>query len=173
MSLKKLSKKYTSEELADAFVFRSTLSTEEEILASEQLKLARLKNREKLTDNQRLYASVLQLRFMIEDYLKSDQFDRELSFGNILRKYIALNYKINKQFAADIQLDETELSQLLNNKRMPSEKTIIRLEIHSNNVISAVSWYKLVEKQHEHMLSTDQQLRIQQASFVKNKLQLI
>lgn len=173
MSIKKLTKKYTSEELADAFIFRSTLSPEEEVIAAEQLKLARLKSRENLTDNQRLYANVLQLRFMIEDYLKSNQFNQELSFGNILRKYIALNYKINKKFASDIQLDETELSQLLNNKRMPSEKTIVRLEIHSNNLIPAVSWYKLVEKQHEHLLSTDQQLREQQAVFVKNKLSLL
>lgn len=67
MSFKNLCKKYTPEELADAFVFRSTLSPEEEILASEQLKLARFKLRENTTNDQYLYAIALQERFRIED----------------------------------------------------------------------------------------------------------
>lgn len=67
MCFQKLIKKHTSEELADAFVFRSTLSTEEEMLASEELKLARLKLREKITNDQYLYAIALQERFRIED----------------------------------------------------------------------------------------------------------
>lgn len=67
MCFQKLIKKYTPEELADAFIFRLILSNEEEIVASEQLKLARLKLRETITDDQYLYAVALQKRFILED----------------------------------------------------------------------------------------------------------
>lgn len=67
MSIKKLFKKHSSEELTDAFVFRSTLSPEEEIVASEQLKLARFKLRENITNDQYLHAIALQERFRLED----------------------------------------------------------------------------------------------------------
>jgi transcriptional regulator with XRE-family HTH domain len=170
MKNKELEKKYTGAELAESFVFRTNLTTRQREAARKELAEARQKNKARLTDKQALYAKVLQLRFQIEDYSNSEVYDEQMSFSYFLRQYIKLNYKVNKQFAEDMNLDETELSQLLNKHRAPSEKIIIRLEIHSNNTIPALSWYKLLEKEKEHTLQTDLLIRSQETKFVKRRL---
>lgn len=171
MKTNKLNEKYTLEELADAVVFKNILSENELKEAALQLEQAREKNRKKSTEKQTLYAKVLQLRFIMEDYAKSEVYDHNVSFSSFLKQYIRLNYKVNKRFAKDINLKETELSLLLNKHRLPNEKTIIRLEIHSNNVIPALSWYRIVEKEREYELQANIEFKQKQKKFVKNKLQ--
>ncbi|MFV7234570.1 hypothetical protein [Flavobacterium sp. ZB4R12] len=170
MKTDKLNKKYTPEEQAEAFVFRTKLTDKQIQEAANELQLARKKAKEQLNENQILYARVKQLRFLMEDYAKSNSYNQDFSFAYFLRKYIRLNYKINKNFAKDIQLPETELSSILNKGRTPSKKTIVRLELHSNNTIPAISWYKLLEKQKEHELQTDKEIREKESKHVKNRL---
>lgn len=170
MRREKLNKIYSKEEQVDAFVFRTKLSDKQIQEAANELQLARKKVKEQLNENQILYAKVQQLRFSIEDYAKSNSYNNDFSFAYFLRKYIKLNYKINKNFAKDIELPETELSSILNKGRTPSKKTIVRLELHSNNTISAVSWYKLLEKQKEYELQTDKESRLKESKHVKNRL---
>jgi hypothetical protein len=162
---------YNLNELADAVVFKNTLSVEEVKNASSQLAEARKKNREIFTENQKLYAKVLQLRFLMEDYAKSEVYIDDLSFASFLKKYIRLNYKINKNFANDINLKEAELSLILNRHRLPNEKIIVRLELHSNNTIPAISWYRVLEKEKEHELQANIEFKQKQNKFVKNRLQ--
>jgi hypothetical protein len=83
-----------------------------------------------------------------------------------------LKYKVNKDFAEDIQLDETELSSILNKRRTPSDKTFIRLELHSNSVISAISWFKLLEKEKEYQFYTDKKIRKEEEKNVRNRFVL-
>lgn len=170
MKTNKLNKKYTAGELADSFVFRSTLSDKQKTEGRTQLAEARAKVRKNLTVGQKLLAGVLQLKYQIEDYGKSSVYDKNLGFAYFLRQYIKLKYSANKQFAMDINIDETELSQILNNHRSPSEKTIIRLEIHSNKTIPALSWYKLIEKEKEYELQNNMEVREKETKYVKNKL---
>ena len=47
----------------------------------------------------------------------------------------------------------------------------MRLEIHSDNVIPALSWYRVVEKQREHELEKDIEFKQEQKKFVKNHLE--
>lgn len=170
MRTEKLDKKYSKEDQVDAFVFRTKLSDKQIREAANELQLARKKAKEQLNENQILYARVQQLKFLIEDYAKSNSYNKDFSFAYFLRKYIKLNYKINKHFAKDIELPETELSSILNKGRAPSKRTIVRLELHSNNTISAVSWYKLLEKQKEYELQTDKESRQVESKHVKNRL---
>lgn len=170
MKSKKLTAKYTAEELADSFVFRNTLTAGQKEAADRQLAEARKKIKQEITADEALYAGVLQLHYQIEDYTNSTQYKEHLSLAYFLRAYIKLSYKTNKDFAKDIHLDETELSQILNGHRAPSEKTMIRLEIHSGKLIPAVSWYKLLEKEKEYELETDNVLREQEEKYVKNRL---
>lgn len=172
MKANKLNKKYGAAELADSFVFRSTLSPKQKEEARKQLAEARAKVRKNLTGEQKLLANVLQLRFQMEDYTKSSDYDKSLTFGYFLRAYIKLKYSVNKKFATDINIDETELSQILNSHRHPSEKTIIRLEIHSNKTIPALSWYKLLEKEREYELLNNMEVREKEAKYVKNKIKI-
>jgi len=170
MKTEKLTKKYTAKELAGSFVFRNTLTAQQTEEAGNQLAEARKKAKKQHTPQDILYAGVLQLRYQIEEYTESTRYNAQLSFGYFLRAYIKLNYKNNKDFAKDIHLDETELSQILNGHRDPSEKTLIRLELHSGNVLPALYWFKLLEKEKEYELETDNVLREREEKYVKNRL---
>jgi hypothetical protein len=170
MKRDQLNKKYTAEEQAESFVFRSKSASKQKKEAADELNRARKDTNESLTEHQLLYARVQQLRFEIEDYLKLGVYTKELSFAFFLRKYIRLRYKINKDFAKDIQLSETELSSILSNDRSPSKKTIIRLEIHSNNVLPALYWYKLLEKEKEYEIQIDSEIRKSEEKHVQNRL---
>jgi hypothetical protein len=170
--IQELFEKYTPEEIAEAFVFPSDLSESEEKESLLLLNEARAKARAAMTAEQKMNLQLLQLKFLMEDYVKSDKYDENYSFSSCLRKYIKLNYHANKDFAGDIHLKDTELSQILNNHRLPNENTVVRLEIHSSNVISASLWLKISQKEKEHKLKNNTELRKQQSKFVRNHLQL-
>ncbi len=127
----KIIKKPLTGPLEEMPVYRHGLRPEEKNRADKQLMVAVRKKRSQMSEAQMQYASLMQLRYLIEDYIKADQYDERWSFANVLRAYIKLKYKSNKAFAQDLCLDETELSSVLNKRRSPSDKTIIRLELHS------------------------------------------
>lgn len=162
--------KFTLDEIADSVVSPIRLTRAERKLADAELAEARRKNKEGITGDQPLYAKVLQLRFLMEDYAKSEIFDQELSFASFLRKYIRLNYKANKNFANDISLKEAELSLILNRHRLPNEKMIVRLALHSNNLIPAISWYRVLAIEKEHELQSNTAFKEKQNKHVKNRL---
>jgi len=168
--MKKLNKKYTDSELAESFIFRSKITAKQKFEADKQLNEALARQKEKTSEKEKLYASLMQMRFQMEDYVSSNSYNEQLSFSYFLRRYIKLRYKANKQFAMDINIEATELSLILNNHRLPSEKTIVRLELHS--AIPAVVWYKLVEKQKVYELTTDKSLREKEIKHVRNRLEL-
>lgn len=172
MKFKKIKEKYNSSEIAKGYVFRPSLTKKQKEKADQELATSREKNKSGITEDQMIYANLLQLRFLIEDYIKSELYDENLSFAYFLRNYIKLKYKVNKDFAEDIQLDETELSSILNKRRTPSDKTFIRLELHSNSVISAISWFKLLEKEKEHQFYTDKKIREEEEKNVRNRFVL-
>jgi hypothetical protein len=168
--MKKLNKKYTDSELAESFIFRSKITAQQKVAANKQLNEAIARQKEKTSEKEKMHASLMQMRFQMEDYVWSNTYDEQLSFSYFLRRYIKLRYRANKQFAMDINIEATELSLILNNHRLPSEKTIVRLELHS--AIPAVVWYKLVEKQKEYELTTDKSLREKEIKHVRNRLEL-
>jgi len=170
MKFKKLKEKYTDEELAESFVFKVKRSPEQKQKDAADIKTIREKLKAERTESDILYSRVLQLRYLMEDYSKSPDYNQELSFAYFLRSYIRLNYKVNKKFASDIQMPETELSSILNRSRIPSNRTMMRLEIHSNNTIPAVSWYRVLKKEQEHELESNETLRKTEEKYVSNRL---
>jgi transcriptional regulator with XRE-family HTH domain len=167
----KLTNKYTREELVDSFVFRTNLTPKQEKESISLLQEARQKNKQNIKSNHIILASILQLKYQIDEYINLDIYDENRSFGTFLRFYLkSLGIK-NKDFAKDIDIEETELSQLLNQHRKPSDKIIIRLEIHSNKTIPAITWLKLLEKEKEHEISTNDVIRKNESKHVKNRLQ--
>ena len=172
MSYKKLLKQYTPEELAESFVFPVKLTPKQQKEADRELAEARQKSQAAMTDEQKVYAGLLQLRFQLEDYLKGDQYDPALTFGYFLDRYLQLNHKKKKEFAKEIQIHETLLSHLISNRREPNDSIMIRLELHSNNIIPAIDWYKLAEKEKEHQIRTDNSLRDKESPFVTHSLHL-
>jgi transcriptional regulator with XRE-family HTH domain len=172
MKRSKLKAKYTFRELSEDFVFRTKLPAEEKKNSDALLRELRKKDRAKATPKELLLSRLLQLKYQMEDYLINDDYKSEQSFGFYLREYLtSLNMKF-KDFAEDISIDKTELSQILNDHRRPSEKIIIRLEIHSAKAIPAIMWFKLLEKEKEHEFLTNTVIRKQEGKYVKNRLRL-
>jgi plasmid maintenance system antidote protein VapI len=164
---KKLLKEHGPEELANCFVFPVKLTKKQQKEAAEQLAAAREKNKETLTEEVKNSLQLYHLRFVLEDYLDGkDPFNPEFTFGYFLKRYVELLEKKRKDFAEEISIDETLLSQLINNHRMPPDYITIRLEIHSDNIIPATYWIRLIEKQRLHEISTNEELRKKEKKFV-------
>jgi plasmid maintenance system antidote protein VapI len=170
MKTKKKSTKHTPEELAEAIVFPVTLTQSQKKGARERLAEARKQGQKEMTEDDKLSLNVLQLKFQLEDYIQNRDFNPELTFGHFLKQYVDLLHVKRKQFADDISIDETLLSQFINQHRTPPEYMAIRLEIHSNNSIPAIYWFKLVHKQKEFELKTDKELRRKENKFVHRRL---
>jgi len=168
----KLKDKYTDKELADSFVFRSKLTAAQKEETKAQLNAKRKELRQDVTAKDLLLSRLLQLKYQIEDYLTNADYDSARSFGFFLRGYLRSLEKKNKEFANDIDINETELSQILNHHRSPSEKVIIRLELHSNKIIPAIMWHRLVEKEKEHEIMSNSELRTREKSHVRNAVVL-
>jgi hypothetical protein len=108
--------------------------------------------RGKMTDEERLAGSLVGLKFRMKGYFESDKPDKDFSFGYFLKLYIQLLERKRREFAAEIGIDETLLSQLINRHRMPPDYIPIRLELHSNNSVPAEYWFKIIEKDRERVI---------------------
>jgi plasmid maintenance system antidote protein VapI len=168
MSYKKLSKKFTPEELVDAFVFPVKLTAKQKKEATEQLAAARKKSRATMSDETKFSLRIIGLRSRITDSLIEEKFNPEHTFGSFLKLYVELMEKKRKQFAAEISIDETLLSQLINGHRLPPDYIAIRLEIHSGNKIPATHWLRLVEKQRLYEIENDKEFRKKEKPYVNH-----
>ncbi|HEX3935048.1 MAG TPA: hypothetical protein VHW43_10250 [Puia sp.] len=167
MSYKKLLKEYTPKELAEAFIFPVKLSPKNQKEADQQLAEALKKSRQAMTKDERLAGSLMGMKFRMEDYFRSNKAKSEYSFGYFLKEYIDLLGKKRREFAAEIGIDETLLSQLINRHRMPPYYLPIRLEIHSNNSILAEYWLRIMDKDREReMLSNKAVMMKKEKKFV-------
>jgi len=170
MSLKKLLKEYTLEEIAESLMIPAKLTVKQQEQANKDLAAARKISQAKMTEDDILKARLYQLRFQLEDYLKG-AYDPALNFGHFLERYLKILNIKKKEFANEIQIHETLLSHLISNRREPNESIIIRLELHSNKIIPAIYWYKLAEKGKEYHIRTDNSLRVKESAFVTHSLQ--
>jgi len=109
----------------------------------------------------------------LEDYVKGDDYNPQYTFGYFLEQYLELTNRKKKEFARDIQIHETLLSNILKNRREPNDSFMIRLELHSKNIIPAIDWFKLLEKEKAHQINTDKSLRDKERQFVKHSLQIV
>lgn len=172
MSIKKILKELSPEEITESYVLPVDMTESQIIESRDQLSVSRRKRRSEMTDDQKLYTSLIQLRIRLDDYIKGSQYKPEFNFGYFLEQYISLINKKKKDFAKEIDIHTTLLSQYINKHREPNESMFIRLEIHSGNTIPAVSLLKLVGKEKEHLIKTDHILRKKEEAHVSNKLEL-
>ncbi len=160
----------TPEEIADAYILPAKLSAKERKEIDTALAEHRKGRRAAMTDIEKLHMNLLQLKFQLEDYIKGDRYNPEYTFGHFLERYLQLINRKKKEFAKEIQVHETLLSHLISNRREPNESIMIRLELHSGNAIPAIDWFKLVEKEKEYVLKTDNSLREKEQEYVTHRL---
>lgn len=138
--------------------------------AKTQLAAARKRTQKDMSQQDRMELDMLHVRFQIENYLATREYDPQLTFGYFLKEYVAVLGIKRKVFAEAISIDETFLSQLINMHRLPPDYLMIRLEIHSNNMIPAEYWLRLVEKQKQHLIKTDTAMRKKEQKYVHARL---
>ena len=167
---RKLNGKVTQAELDGDVFIGVELSPAEKKEADRLLAEARAKSRKQMTPEVGAALISHHIRGRIEDYLATKKYDPAMSFGYFLKEYIDNLEVKRKDFAAQIGIDETLLSQLINGHRLPPDYIPIRLEIYSNNRIPAGFWYKLVTMEKEHYIKTDKEIRKKQQKFVRGPL---
>jgi hypothetical protein len=123
------------------------LSAEEREEAYAALREHRKAHETKRTPEAKLKTDLLQLRFLMEDYIQSDEFNEEMGFGYFLKEYIERIRKKSNEFADEINVNPSEISQFIHKHREPSSKFFIRLEIHSNKIFPALMWHKILSKE--------------------------
>lgn len=163
---------YTNHEKLDGLILTRNLTKKEREKAKDELAEARKRVQAGMSEQGRLAAKILQFKLKLRDYLSKDDFDPAMRFSSCLVQYVDILDIKRRAFAEEIDIDETELSQVINNHRLPPEYLFIRLEIHSNNNIPANWWYKLIDREKEHHLSTDRGLRSQQKKHVRKRLEI-
>lgn len=166
--------KYTHSELADALVFPAAGTPADYEKQEQELfwagRRAEFENR---SVGEQVHAALLQLRFRLEDYVQGDGYEETLDFGYFLNEYIRVQRKKDKVFAQDVDVKPYVLSQYLNGHRNPTDRFIIRLELHSNGLIPALLWFRLLQKEKEFEIAHDPAIREEEKQFVKNTIQLV
>lgn len=170
-SLKDIEKELTPEEIAEAYVFPGTKNKKEREEALEAFRDFRKKIADKQSAKSKLIAELLQLKFLIEDYVATDAYSAIYHFGYFLKEYISRIERNNKEFAEEIDVAPTELSQIINKHRRPTEKLIYRLELHSNRNFPALLWFKILEKERAYELKHDRRIIDSEKKHVKQKLE--
>lgn len=170
--VKYIMKNMRPEDIAESFVLPVKLTKKQQLEADKQLAEARKRNRANMTKLDYLRANLMQLRLQLHDYVRSDMYDPEQNFGNFLKSYLVIINKKSNEFAQEISIHETLVSQFINNRREPNEDIMVRLEIHSNNNIPAHYWFMLKQKERINQLKTDKALRKKEKKFVKKKIKV-
>ncbi|PUZ26648.1 hypothetical protein GA0116948_102181 [Chitinophaga costaii] len=172
-SFKEISKNQSGEEIAESLVFPGTSSLKDEHKAAfiKEFREHRRKVAAQYSEKTRLISKLLELKFKIEDYIESSNFNENLYFGYFLNEYISRLDKKKKDFAHEIEIDPTEISQIINKHRKPTDKLIFRLEIHSNRNFPALLWFKILEKERAFELNNNRHIIEEEGVHVKEKLE--
>jgi transcriptional regulator with XRE-family HTH domain len=128
------------------------------------------KNTLKRMTKKQIYHQMVGLKNEMEGYICGDAFEGSLGFGYFLNQYIRRQNKLDKHFAAEVGVTRAAISQYLNDHRKPTKEFLVRLELHSNNLIPAILWFRLTQKEKEHEIMTDAGIRKTESRHVKTRL---
>lgn len=146
-----------------------TKAQQEENLSAFGIYRRSIKN--KISDNDKLRLRLLRLKYQINSFLKAQESD--CNFGFFLELYMNSLELSGKNFAEEISIQPSELSQILHNRRDPNEKIMVRLEIHSNYNFPAPLWFEVLAKQKALELKNDKNLRKQEEANVQPKVEIV
>lgn len=166
----KLQQQFTAEEIAEGYLIPAQLSVEEQEESNQELLKFRMERLANRSEKQRLIAELTRLRIRIQKYLRNDFFLKDYSFGSMLSEYITILEKPQKEFARDIDLHPSKLSRILHEKEEPGTSLAYRLEKHSDGIIPAVFWWKLIIRKQAHLIEEEVKQRRIEGDRVKNAL---
>ena len=167
---KELSKKYSDEELVEGFVFNETLGDKEQKEAEAEFRRLRAERLKNMSSQEILVSKILQMKYLLRAYFKSDKYDPNFSFANQLKRYIEITNKNNKEIAENLDIHPTKLSRILNEKENPNIELMYRLEVHSDGEIPSHYWWRIYSRQYENKIKKDMEKKIDEAKKVTGQL---
>lgn len=156
--------------LAEDFVFPHELKEAEKAAADAELKRLRIHRLAQMSEKQKIYAELLRLRYLMEDYLRYGTYEDSRSFGAFLKKYQQITGRTQKALATEISLHPSKLNQILNNKIEAGIAMHYRLEKHSGGLIPASLWWKIQAKKIEAGINQDKEARQRESRKVSQAM---
>ena len=169
---KRLSEKYTDEEIVESFVFNETLSPEEQKEVDEEFRKLRMEQLKNRSEEDILAANLVKLSIQINRYFQRNKFEEAFSFANQLKTYINITKRSNKVIAANLNIPPTLLNRIIKGKEHPTVELMYRLEKHSSGELPAFYWWRLHAKELEHQIRTDLVKKREEAKKVKDALHI-
>ncbi|GAA3968003.1 hypothetical protein [Mucilaginibacter dorajii] len=163
----------TDDEIVDAMVPPVALTATEKNEADLELAGFRKVRRDALGKDEQQLFQLRKLRVQLEEYINTDQFQPEKNFGFFLGQYIKAAKRKQVEFAKDVDIHRTTVTNLLKHRKKPNDSLMIRLEIHSGNTIPAIDWFKLHEMEKGYEIRTSKSLREKERAFVKHSLDVL
>ncbi len=156
---KALQKKYTQAELADAILVSDSSKGEEDIRAREEFVKLRLARKNALTEKEKLFSDILALKYNMKSYLNKANFEPQNSFGNYLKNYLKIVGRTQKNLSEEIDIHPSRLSRIIKGKERVGKSLAYRLETHSGDLIPAIFWWKLFQKEVEQEIMNAEEER--------------
>jgi plasmid maintenance system antidote protein VapI len=163
-------KDYTLKDLAESYIFPDVVKGKDRDNILDAFRRFRKEKADSQSSESKSKNRLLQLKFLMEDYLLSSRFEAQYDFGFFLHQYIdclGMNYT---DFAKNIDIGASTLSQIIGKHRKPTDKIILRLYIHSNYNFPLSLWYRLLEKEKINQLENNKSILENESKYVKHTL---
>ena len=144
----------------------------EKAKADAELRMLRLSNLKNISENQKVYADLISLKYSILDYLDIGIFSENYLFSEFLKKYVSIINTTRRRLAENLGVHETKFSKIINNKENPGLRFLYRIEEHSSNLFPASLLWQLVAKKMLIEIESNTAEKEKQSKVVKNKLKL-
>lgn len=162
-----LRKEHTAEELADSVFVTAEASKEEKEKSRKEFARLRMEKRANKTDEEKMLASLLQIKYQIKSYISHSKYDEEKSIGKMLKMYLKAVGRTQKKFAEEVNIHPSQLNRVIKGKEPISKSLAYRLELHSGETIPAIYWWKLMQKEVERDIMTADKEREMERKQVK------
>ena len=100
-------------------------------------------------------------------YVTASDFSKQKSFGNFLKQYLKVVRRKQKELAEEIDIHPSRLNRIIKGKEKIGKSIAYRLERHSGEIIPAIFWWKLMQKEVEKEILTEEEERKKERKHVK------
>lgn len=164
---KKLREQYSDEELAESIMIPEELNEEEEKQVREEFIKWRLKKRQEMSGQEKILSGLLSIKYQIKSYVDSSEFNDDKRLSSFLHKYLEVVNRNQKTLAEEIDIHPSRLNRIIKGKEKIGKSIAYRLEIHSGELIPAIYWWRLMQKEVEQEILTEEKERAVEKKHVK------
>lgn len=150
-----LKAQFTDEEIAEGYLIPADLTPDQAKESAESFRKIRLAALENRTAEDSVIAELAKLRIALNHYLETDTYSPAFSFGQVLKAYAAIKQLDDKALAEALDTDLSTFRAMAEEEILPSADRLRRLAEHSDAVIPATYWWKLICAKQDYLLCSD------------------